>query len=195
MRRRQVLTTVGATVAGVSAGCAEDTDAAEEPPAFVVDTPVADRGGSLPVRFTCDGEGRSPPLVFERIPDPTAALAVTVEVDIDTLDQRLLWSLWNVPPETERVPAGLPRTSTVGTLGDARQGRQRGGEVGYKPTCPPPGRAYDHRIDVYALSERLDVAGGATHDDATEAIGSAVLASDRITLTYRRQSTETGDGG
>jgi phosphatidylethanolamine-binding protein (PEBP) family uncharacterized protein len=191
MRRRQVLTAVAGTVTGLSAGCLGGTGDAEERPAFVATSPAVVDGGTLPTRFTCDGAGDSPPVVFERVPDPTAALAVTVEVALDTLDQRILWSLWNLPPETERVPAGVPRTPTVESLGGARQGRAGEGTVGYEPTCPPPGRAFDHRIDAYALSEELAVEAGTTHDTATEAIGDAVLASERITVTYRRESTAT----
>ncbi|MDS0258845.1 YbhB/YbcL family Raf kinase inhibitor-like protein [Haloarcula sp. S1CR25-12] len=184
MRRRQLLGTLGTAVAGGVAGCGES--AQSTPGAFRVSSPALESGGKLPARFTCDGAGRSPPFVLDRVPEPTAGLAVIAEYDRGIINEPVFWTLWNVPPETERIPAGLPRTGTVESLGGARQGRPEGGEVGYEPPCPPTGQPYEHRFQVYALGETVDVAGGTDHDTAGEAIGDAVLASARFTVDYER---------
>lgn len=143
----------------------------------------------LPVRFTCDGAGRSPPFTVESVPEPTAALAVTAEYDRGVINEPVFWTLWNVPAATERIPAGLPREASVSSLDGARQGRRQGGEVGYEPPCPPEGQPYEHRFQLYALGETLGAEGGTDHDSATEAIGNAVLASRRFTVEYARTPT------
>jgi Raf kinase inhibitor-like YbhB/YbcL family protein len=187
MRRRQLLRTLGtATVAGL-AGCGGR--AGETSEAFSVSAPDLDSGGSLPVRFTCDGAGESPPFVVEQVPEPTAALAVIAEYDRGVINEPVFWTLWNVPPETERIPAGLPRTETVDSLGGARQGRPKRGEVGYEHPCPPEGQPYTHRFQVYALGERVAAEGGTDHDTVTEAIGDVVLGSTRFTVNYQRTPT------
>lgn len=186
MRRRQVVGTLAGTIAAGLAGC---TGGSTEPTeALVVSSPPLD-GETLPVEYTCDGAGRSPPFSIERVPEPTAALAVVGEYDRGLINEPIFWTLWNVPAEREEIPVGLPRTAEVASLDGARQGRPAGGEVGYEPPCPPAGEPYEHRFQVYALGETLDIDGGTDHDTATDAIGNAVLASRRFTVDFTREST------
>ncbi|WP_123538362.1 YbhB/YbcL family Raf kinase inhibitor-like protein [Halosimplex salinum] len=183
MRRRELLTSVGAVATGGLAGCSAERETTT--PAFQTSAGF-ESGESLPARFTCDGDGVSPPFEVGRVPEPTEALAVTAETDGGPLDEPVRWSIWNVPPETERIPAAVPRTETVPSLGGARQGREEGGEVGYTPPCPPRGGTSEYRFQVYALGDSLSTEGGATHDTATEAIVGATFASDRFTVEYTR---------
>jgi Raf kinase inhibitor-like YbhB/YbcL family protein len=187
MRRRHVLGTLGTVAVGGVAGCSSVAEETED--AFVVSSPPLS-GETLPARFTCDGAGDSPPFTVERVPEPTESLAVVAEYDRGLINEPVLWTLWNVPADTEEIPAGLPRTATVPALDGARQGRQEGGEVGYEPPCPPSGQPYEHRFQLYALSETLDIESGTDHDTATETIGNAVLASRRFTVDYTRPTTE-----
>ncbi|QLH78073.1 YbhB/YbcL family Raf kinase inhibitor-like protein [Halosimplex rubrum] len=187
MRRRDVLATVaGATAVGV-AGCAGSE--AETPRAFRVSSPAIDPDEQLPARFTCTGEGVSPPFVVESAPEPTAGFAVTASFNQGPITDRTFWTLWNVPTDRDRIPAALPSEPVVESLGGARQGRPEGGEAGYIPPCPPRGEPFTYRFQVYALSERPSVEGGTTHDTASEAIGNAVLASRRFSVGYTRPSS------
>jgi len=192
MHRRELLATLaGGTAVGV-AGCSES--GAEEPRAFRVSSTAFDRDGELPERFTCTGEGVSPPFAVESAPDPTAGFAVTATFNQGPITDRTFWTLWNVPPDRDRIPAALPSESVVESLGDARQGRPEGGEPGYTSPCPPRGEPFTYRFQVYALEERLSVEGGATHETATEAIGNAVLASSRFSLEYTRPPSGSESG-
>jgi Raf kinase inhibitor-like YbhB/YbcL family protein len=182
MRRRRLLATIGVASASL-AGCAGSSGRGT--PAFEASGPAFDTGEPLPARFTCDGAGVSPPLLFERVPDETAALAIVGQFEFGALNDPVFWTVWNLPPDTERVPADLPATETLPSLGDARQG-QRNGVVGYSPPCPPRGQQYEHWFQLYALSERLSVPPGASHGDAVDAIEPAALASARLEVGYRR---------
>jgi Raf kinase inhibitor-like YbhB/YbcL family protein len=184
MRRRDLLATfAGGTALGL-AGCSASGD--ETPRPFRVSSRAIAADEELPVRYSCDGEGVSPSFVVESAPEPTAALAVTASFNQGPITDRTFWTLWNVPPDRDRIPAALPGDAVVESLGGARQGRPEGGEVGYTPPCPPRGEPFTYRFQVYALSERLGVEGGATHDAASEAVGNAVLASRRFTVEYTR---------
>ncbi|WP_262174576.1 YbhB/YbcL family Raf kinase inhibitor-like protein [Haloarcula laminariae] len=187
MNRRRVLQAAGGSLSTLFAGCTSRSEGGK--PSLVVTSSALQSGGSLPTRFTCDGAGDSPPFRIEQTPGPTASLAIVSEYDRGPLNEPVFWSIWNVPPETTDIPSGIPRTPTVANLGGARQGRQRGGEVGYKPPCTPPGQSYEHRFQVYALGEMLDLEAGTKHDDSVEAIGSAALASRRFTVTLQRSAT------
>jgi Phospholipid-binding protein len=187
MRRRALLAATGTALGAGLAGCGETTG--EGAPRFRVSSPALFDGSTLPTRFTCDGAGDSPPFEINSVPEPTAALAVTAEYNRGPLSEPVFWTLWNVPAGVDRIPAGLPRTETVPSLDGARQGHQQGAESGYEPPCPPGGESYEHRFQLYALGERLSAAGGTVNDDATEAIGNAVLASRRFTVEYTRGTT------
>ena len=189
MRRRHLLASVGVLATGGLSGCSTDRETTK--PAFQ-SAPGFEYDGVLPTRFTCDGDGVSPPFEVSRVPGATEALAVTAETDGGPLDEPVFWSVWNVPPETERISAAVPPTETVPSLGGARQGRPEGGTVGYNPPCPPRGATFEYRFQVYALGESLSVDGGATHETATDAIVGATLASDRLTVDYQRPSDADG---
>jgi len=171
-------------VGGGVAGCSGSGEGSER--AFVVASPPLESAATLPGEFRCGGAGQSPPFTVERVPEPTAALAVIADYDRGPFNEPVFWTLWNVPPGTERIPTGLPRTETVSALAGASEGRREGVEAGYEPPCPPRGQLYEHRFQVYALGERLTLDGGTDHESVTEAIGNAVLASRRFTVDYRR---------
>jgi Raf kinase inhibitor-like YbhB/YbcL family protein len=184
MHRRELLASVAVGTALGLAGCSESGE--ETPQAFRVSSPAIDPDEQLPDRFTCTGEGVSPPFAVENAPEPTVAFAVTASYNQGPITDRTFWTLWNVPPDRDRIPAALPSGPTLPSLGGARQGRPEGGQAGYVPPCPPRGEPFTYRFQVYALDERLALDGGATHDTASEAIGNAVLASRRISVEYTR---------
>ena len=186
LNRRQLIQTAGTAITGITAGCTTTSRTSSR--SLIVSSPVLEDGGELPPRYTCDGDGLSPPFEIGTRPEPTAAFAITGDYNRGPINEPVFWSIWNIPPETTTIPAGLPQTPTVASLNGARQGRQRGGDVGYNPPCPPSGQSYEHRFQLYALSEPLDTEAGTKHDDAVEAIGSAVLASSRLTVTLKRPS-------
>lgn len=178
MRRRVFLAAAGATVG--TAGCVGSSSPGRP---FRVSVPGSD--GSLPTRYTCDGAGESPPITVESVPEPVTALAVTVESNRDAIIEPVHWALWNVPADRAEIPAGLPRTTTVETLGDARQG-QSSGPPGYDPPCPAPGATEEYRMQVYGLDAPLELSGGAPNDDALDAITAGAVVSQRFVRTHER---------
>lgn len=108
---------------------------------------------------------------------------ITGVVHAGVANEATFWSLWNVPPDTVRIPMSLPNGPKVSALDGACQGQSRTGTVGYKPPCPDT-QTTEYYFQAYALDEPLSVDGGAPHDRAVEATEGSVLASDRTTVTY-----------
>ena len=188
MRRRTLLQASGATLALSLAGCITRSSSTGD---LTISSAAFTDGGTFPRRFSCDGRGISPPLTVESTPDTTAALAVVGRSTVGVLDNPTLWTCWNIPADTAEIPAALPRTETLASLGGARQGTPGDREPGYRPLCPPPGQSYAHWVQMYALDTELDTAAGTENDDALEAIEGAQIASDRITAGYTRAGTPT----
>lgn len=169
---------------GGIAGCVADPNqSVRELSAF---SPAFDGNTELPVRFTCDGGGVSPPFVIESVPKPTESLAVIAKADPGGITKPAFWTLWNVPAGTERIPPGISRVASVSTLDGASQGKRPGRDVGYLSPCPPVGQSYTHWFQIYAIDTVLTVDGGVTHERAIEAIEAGTIASERVTVQVTR---------
>ena len=91
------------------------------------------------------------------------------------------------------VSASAQGEGTLPDLGDARQGENGVGEVGYLPVCPPPTLGEEeYRFRFYALRRPLDLPGGANQEQFEEELEGAVLASLRYVGYYARPDVVTG---
>jgi Raf kinase inhibitor-like YbhB/YbcL family protein len=143
-------------------------------------SPDFDDGGRIPTRLTCDGEDDSPVLRWEGLPAGTAEVALLVE-DPDAPGGTFVhWALWGVGATAAELPAGqLPA--------GAREGRNDFGRRGWNGPCPPRGRG-EHRyvFTLFAVSEPLGAAPGASANELRKALRSRVLAQGRLTGRYSR---------
>src|SRR5215213_11192185 len=93
----------------VVAGCGDDTVEGPPPaaPATIRLTSAAfEDGGSIPERFTCDGDDVSPPLSWAGVPEGAKALALVME-DPDAPDGTFVhWVLLDIPPREAALAAG-----------------------------------------------------------------------------------------
>jgi Raf kinase inhibitor-like YbhB/YbcL family protein len=119
-------------------------------------------GDTVPVRFTCDGDGVSPPLDWSDVPEGTAELRLSVTDPDAPRGTFTHWLVTGIDPTSSGVDEGAVPTG-------GRNGRNDFGDAAYGGPCPPPGRPHRYVFTIEAL-------------DAT----GQVLGSGRITTTYRR---------
>ena len=133
-----------------------------------------DEGGSIPGRYTCDGEDVSPPLAWTGAPEGTAAFALIV----DDPDARgwIHWIVADLPGGTESVAEGES---------GATEGQNDFGRDGWGGPCPPSG-SHRYAFEVFALSDELGLSSGFSADELRAAMQGRTLASGRITASYRR---------
>jgi len=142
--------------------------------------------GSIPQKFTADGEDLSPPLEWSDAPAGTRSFALIVD-DPDAPDPRapqrtwVHWVLYNIPATAQALepgadPQGLPR----GT----RPGRNDWKRTGYGGPAPPVGRhRYVHKL--YALDVLLPDLGEPTKARLLSAMSGHVLAEAQLIGTYQ----------
>lgn len=187
--RRSLLSAVGSGAFVGLAGCATDAGGPSTPDLLEFRLPAFE-GGTIPLRYTClaeDGRGVSPPVVIESVPPPTEALGLVVEYPNSVGETFTHWVLWNVPPDTERLPEGLPAEETLPSLGGTRQGQNGVRQVGYIGMCPPPTEEpQEYWFTLYALRRELSVPAGAPRDPFDDAVETATLASKRRIARFRR---------
>jgi Raf kinase inhibitor-like YbhB/YbcL family protein len=156
----------GALVAGTVAGASDD----EVTTMRLVSAALGD-DQVLPVRFTCRGEGVSPPLSWFDVPDDAKSLVLMME----TLDGEdgVNWLVYDVPP----VRTGFGSDTAPA---DARVGLNDMGRRRYEAPCAR--RPVRYVFSVHALDRRLDLEDA----DATRirrAMAEHVLAEGFVVVT------------
>jgi Raf kinase inhibitor-like YbhB/YbcL family protein len=145
--------------------------------AMTVSSTAFTDGAAIPRRYTCDGEGLSPPLSIAGAPSATQELAVLVE-DPDAPGGTFVhWVAWGIDP-AQGALAEAASPPGAGTNGFGRDG--------YGGPCPPPGPAHRYVFTVFAVSRELDLRPGASADDLRRAVRDSVLAEASLTGRYGR---------
>lgn len=151
-------------------------------------SPAFAPGATLPARFTCDGEGVSPPLLWTDPPEGTRSFALIVD-DPDAPDPKAPqtdwthWVLYDLPAETRELPEGA---STDGLPSGTREGMNDWKRPGYGAACPPKGRhRYVHTL--YALDTELPDLGAPSRQKLLEAMRGHVLAQAELIGTYEKR--------
>ena len=146
-------------------------------------SPSFREGGDIPAKHTIDGSDSSPALVWSEPPEGTVSLAV-MAVDLDSGQRPFThWLIWNISAKRSSLPGGIATREVV--LGDARQGTNNYGFVGYGGPDPPEGENHTYRFTVFALDAYLDLEPGAKRVDLHKAMAGHVLSMGTLTGEYR----------
>lgn len=132
---------------------------------FRLTSPAFTHGNLLPVEFTIEGDGYSPPMVWEG--EPTGTLSFLLEmVDVDVPFGRngfTHWLVYDIPNHVHQFGAGIP-AEELAHIG-AKVARNGAGQKGYYPPCPVKGpHAYTFRLHA------LDLAGIISADDGYRSV-------------------------
>lgn len=141
--------------------------------------------GTIPTRYTGEGEDVSPPLSWTNIPDGTGCLAVFCHdpdaplVSPDGTYGFVHWVLYNIPASVDSLPEGV---------GEYTSGRNNFGKTGYGGPMPPNGHG-SHRYYFWllAMSGKPDLDAGLTLWQLLERAESRVIAMNRLVGTYERR--------
>jgi Raf kinase inhibitor-like YbhB/YbcL family protein len=159
------------------------------PAAMRLDSPAFGDMARLPERFTADGAGVSPPLVWGDPPEGTAMLALLVEdADAPTPQPLVHAIVWNLPPRAGDLAEGAIVADGPGSAERGDVGRNSYLSEGWLPPDPPRGHG-EHRyvFQLFALDAKVDIGGVTPGRSAmVEAMAGHVLAAGVLTGTYSR---------
>jgi Raf kinase inhibitor-like YbhB/YbcL family protein len=148
-------------------------------------------GASIPKKYTCDGTGISPPLVWTGAPKETRSFALICEDPDAPRGTFTHWLIYNIPPNITELKEGLPATPDVklveGTGVDviAQQGKNDFKKPGYGGPCPPSG-SHRYIFLVYALDSNPSLPADIDKGQLIQAIMPHILAAGRLIGTYSR---------
>ena len=143
--------------------------------------------GSIPSRYTCEGDDASPPLRWTGVPEDTLSLVLIVD-DPDAPDPAhpkvtwVHWLLYNIPPTATGLrEAASPSALPAGAL----QGRNDWQRAGYGGPCPPVGR-HRYVFRLYALDQMLLGLNDPDKAALLAAMEGHVLAETELIGTYAK---------
>ena len=146
---------------------------------IAVRSPAFGPGEVLPVEFTCDGAGISPPIEWEAGPAGTKSYALTLWHETPD-GVKSYWVVYGIPANVTALPKG---SRAIGTLG--LNGKRR---AEYDPMCSKGPGLKEYHVTVYALSANPPLRGeSATRDGLLQAIAKLVLAEGTLTFSYERK--------
>ena len=140
-------------------------------------------GGSVPARYTCDGEDVSPRVEWRGLPAGARSLALICYDPDAPRGTFVHWVLYNVPPSLPGLPENLPKTGVVEGVG--LQGVNDFGRVGYGGPCPPSG-THRYVFLVLALDSELKLREGASAFDVLREALPHVIGYGEVVLRYSR---------
>lgn len=143
-----------------------------------ITSPAFVDGGTIPVKYTCDGADVSPQLDWENLPAGTRSLALISDDPDAPMGTWVHWVLFDIPPDTTGLPEGV---KGIGT-----QGKNDFRKLGYGGPCPPKGPAHRYFFKLYALDTKLGLKEGATKADVEKAMQGHILAQGQIIGKYGR---------
>lgn len=145
-----------------------------------------EEGGTIPQKYTADGEDVSPPLSFTGVPEGAAELALIChDPDAPREGGWTHWVVYGMAPDTAGLPEAVPAEERVEDPGLV-QGVNSGEKVGYQGPSPPAGPAHRYQFTLYALSEKLSLDPGATKAELEAAMEGKVIGEAMLTGMYGR---------
>jgi hypothetical protein len=148
-------------------------------------SPAFSNGGEVPAKYTCEGEGVSPPLAWSGVPPNAKSLALIVD-DPDAPDPAapkqtwVHWVAYNIPPNASPLAEGTKQLP-----GGALDGQNDWKRTGYGGPCPPVGRhRYFHKL--YALDTVLPNLGRVTKGKLEAAMQPHIIAQAQLIGTYEK---------
>ncbi len=154
---------------------------------FTLTCPDFPHGSTIPVRFTCDGDNKSPELTWIHPPEGTRSFALIVD-DPDAPNGTFThWVLFDIPGEAIMIPADAPKMG-VGGRNDFQHNH-------YGGPCPPAKHG-EHRyfFRLYALDvESLKLEAGVTRAEVEQAMQDHIIAQAELMGRFERPSSESND--
>ncbi len=136
-------------------------------------------------KYTCDGEDISPPVEIYGVMENAKSLAIILDDPDAPFGVFTHWIIWNIPPDTENIPEGIPKEPIVESPIRAVQGKNDFGKFGYNGPCPPSG-IHKYRFKLYVLDTTLSLGPSATKADLENAMKGHVLQFSEFTASYGR---------
>jgi len=145
---------------------------------FNIKSKAFTNNGSIPEKYTCDGDDMSPPLSWTGVPVGTKSIVIIVD-DPDADEKTWVhWVIYDLSPSVNSLQENALNIN-------GKQGITDFGKTGYNGPCPPSG-THRYFFKIYALDVLLNLPSGKTKQYIEEAMKGHILAQSELVGTYKR---------
>ena len=135
-----------------------------------------DGNRAIPVKYTCQGSGINPPLMFNEIPKDAKSLALILE-DPDAPGGTFVhWVIYNIPPNEKGIGEGM-------ILPNKEDGINSTGKTGFIAPCPPSG-THHYNFKLYALDNLLNIQDHPDRDMLLKSMDGHILDQTELVGLY-----------
>lgn len=148
---------------------------------FALTSPEVADGGNLPVDYTGDGSGATPPLAWKGAPTGTQSYALIMEHLAPGNVMKSYWVVWDIPTSITSLPKNAKGVGKVGVSFK--------GQLGYEPPHSQGPGPKTYVITVYALSAPVQISQQpreVTREVLLAAMKDKVLASASLHVVNTR---------
>jgi Raf kinase inhibitor-like YbhB/YbcL family protein len=133
-----------------------------------VSSSAFEANGTIPRKYTCNGENINPPLEFEGIPEEADSLVLIMDDPDAPMKTFTHWIVWNIEPVAKIEEDSIPG---IEGINDFRK-------IAYGGPCPPSG-THRYFFRVYALDRQLELKAGASRKELeSEMIGHIIAEGE-----------------
>src|SRR5881398_4070289 len=137
-----------------------------------ITSPAFQEGGTIPEKFSKNGQNVSPELRIEAAPAEAKSLALIVDDPDAPVGLFTHWLVWNIDPKTTEIAENsVPKGALQGT--NDFPGR------GYDGPQPPSG-THRYYFKIFALDRVLDLKSGAKRREVDAAMKGHVIAQGEL---------------
>lgn len=162
---------------------------------MAVTSPAFGSGGAIPLANSSYGKNISFPVSWSPVPGAKAYALIMEDPDTKTPEPTLHWLAYNIAPGVTSLNRGIHTRQEIEGSKSLLQGRNSKGGIGYVGPHPEAGDPPHHyHIQVFALSRRLDLGGGADLNQVIEAMNDRVLAEGELVATFEAPKPDDKSG-
>jgi Raf kinase inhibitor-like YbhB/YbcL family protein len=144
----------------------------------------------IPMQYTADGEGTSPPLSWRGVPKGAASLALIVEDADSPMPEPLVHAIAvEIDPQRDSLSEG-ELVEEADENPSVNLGRNSYLRQAWLPPDPPPGHGpHRYAFQLFALAAGAQFSDAPGRDALAKAIGEYGIASGCLIGTYERDNT------
>ncbi len=157
--------------------------------AIKITSPAFAEGEMIPKKYSCDGEGVSPALKWENIPEDAKSLVLISDDPDAPAGTWVHWVVYDMSPNISELPEDIPPVDLLedieGLNITGKQGVNSGHRIGYQPPCPPYG-THRYYFKIYALDTMLNLKPGASKKKVLKTMEGHITAQGQLMGKYKR---------
>ena len=151
---------------------------------LTLSSPTLAPGSAIVSENTCAGGDESPALTWRDAPQSTKSFALIVEDPDAPAGTFIHWLAYNIPAQTNSIPAGVLQTEEIAAGG--KNGINGFDHIGYNGPCPPPGKIHHYHFRLFALDSTLSLGDKPDASALETAMKDHVLATAELVGTFQR---------